>query len=103
MGNSNISHNNPICIAGIDHVVIRILDLPAMLNFYCGVLGCVVERRQDDIGLIQLRAGNALIDLVPVAGKLGARADPHLTWRAKIWITSACDSSDSMRTPLQVF
>ncbi|MGH7020095.1 MAG: VOC family protein, partial [Brevundimonas sp.] len=58
-------------ITGIDHVVIRTLDLEAMADFYCKVLGCTVERRQEEIGLIQLRAGSALIDLVPVDGKLG--------------------------------
>ena len=71
MGNSSQPQKNPIQVAAIDHVVIRIVDLELMLDFYCGVLGCVVERRQDEIGLIQLRAGNALIDLVPVTGKLG--------------------------------
>ena len=60
-----------IHIREIDHIVLRIVDLDRMLAFYCGVLGCTVERRRDDIGLIQLRAGRALIDLVPVGGKLG--------------------------------
>ena len=55
----------------IDHIVLRIVDLERMLHFYCDALGCTIERRQDDIGLVQLRAGQALIDLVPVAGKLG--------------------------------
>lgn len=58
-------------VAGIDHIVLRVRDLPAMLRFYSEVLGCAVERRRDDIGLIQLRAGASLIDLVPVDGKLG--------------------------------
>ena len=58
-------------ILGIDHIVLRIADLDRMLAFYCEVLGCVVERREDKIGLIQLRAGSALIDLVPVDGELG--------------------------------
>ncbi|HEX8233870.1 MAG TPA: VOC family protein [Caulobacteraceae bacterium] len=58
-------------VTGIDHVVLRVKDLPAMLRFYGEVLGCAVERRRDDIGLIQLRAGTSLIDLVPVEGKLG--------------------------------
>jgi catechol 2,3-dioxygenase-like lactoylglutathione lyase family enzyme len=62
---------NPIHIADLDHVVLRITDLDGMLHFYCHVLGCSVERRQEEIGLIQLRAGNALIDLVPVDSKLG--------------------------------
>lgn len=60
-----------IHIREIDHLVLRIVDLPAMLHFYCGVLGCTVERRQDSIGLVQLRAGRSLIDLVPVSGPLG--------------------------------
>ena len=60
-----------IQLKGIDHVVLRIRDETAMLRFYRDVLGCRVERRLDDIGLIQLRAGDALIDLVPVEGELG--------------------------------
>ena len=55
----------------IDHVVLRVRDAEAMIAFYCGVLGCTPERRRDDIGLIQLRAGRSLIDLVPVQGVLG--------------------------------
>ena len=30
-----------------------------------------MERRQDDIGLVQLRAARSLIDLIPVTGQLG--------------------------------
>ncbi|MQA37199.1 VOC family protein [Rugamonas aquatica] len=61
-----------IRIREIDHLVLRIVDLERMLAFYCGALGCTVERRQDAIGLVQLRAGSSLIDLVPVDGKLGS-------------------------------
>src|SRR5690625_540596 len=43
-----------------------------MLQFYCDALGCMLEKRQEDIGLVQLRAGSSLIDLVPVDGKLGS-------------------------------
>ncbi|MGB3268634.1 MAG: VOC family protein [Rhodanobacter sp.] len=60
-----------IRIGEIDHVVLRVTDLVAMTRFYCDVLGCHEERRQDEIGLVQLRAGASLIDLVPVDGKLG--------------------------------
>jgi glyoxylase I family protein len=60
-----------IRIREIDHVVLRVSNLDAMLAFYCDVLGCTVERRQDEIGLVQLRAGRSLVDLVPVDGKLG--------------------------------
>ena len=60
-----------IRIADIDHVVLRVIDSVAMQRFYCDVLGCREERRQDEIGLVQLRAGASLIDLVDVGGKLG--------------------------------
>ena len=60
-----------LSIRDIDHVVLRVVDLPAMLAFYCDVLGCAVERRVDDLGLVQLRAGRSLIDLVPVDSPLG--------------------------------
>ena len=60
-----------IRILGLDHVVLRVRDLEAALRFYRGALGCPVERRIDALGLIQLRAGAALIDLVPVDSPLG--------------------------------
>ena len=58
-------------VVNLDHVVLRVVNLEAMMQFYCDALGCTVDRRQDEIGLVQLRAGTALIDLVPVDGKLG--------------------------------
>ena|SRR5665647_461304 len=60
-----------IAIREIDHIVLRVVDLDAMTQFYCSVLGCRIERRQDEIGLVQLRAGASLVDLVPVDGELG--------------------------------
>ena len=60
-----------IRVREIDHVVLRVKDLDAMLRFYVEVLGCPIERRQDEIGLVQLRAGRSLIDLVTVEGRLG--------------------------------
>jgi catechol 2,3-dioxygenase-like lactoylglutathione lyase family enzyme len=61
----------PFEIAGLDHLVLRVRDLDRTLRFYCDVLGCRLEREQREIGLIQVRAGRSLIDLVPVDGKLG--------------------------------
>jgi glyoxylase I family protein len=58
-------------ITHIDHIVLRAIDAERLLAFYRDVLGCTLERRQDELGLIQLRAGASLIDLVPVDGKLG--------------------------------
>lgn len=54
-----------IDIKGLDHVVLCTSDMPAMLHFYCDILGCQHERSVPEAnGLVQLRAGNALIDLV---------------------------------------
>jgi glyoxylase I family protein len=60
-----------IKIREIDHIVLRVIDLDRMIRFYCDVLGCSIERKQLEIGLVQLRAGRSLVDLVPVTGKLG--------------------------------
>jgi catechol 2,3-dioxygenase-like lactoylglutathione lyase family enzyme len=60
-----------IRIRDIDHIVLRVCDLQAMTDFYCHVLGCSIERKQDEIGLVQLRAGRSLLDLIPVDGPLG--------------------------------
>ena len=63
-----------IHIREIDHVVIRAADLEAMTHFYCAVLGCSVEKEQRDLGLIQLRAGRSLIDLLQAGAGID-RAD----------------------------
>jgi glyoxylase I family protein len=61
----------PFDILGLDHVVLRVRDTERMIAFYRDVLGCGVERAQPEIGLVQLRAGRSLIDLVALDGKLG--------------------------------
>jgi glyoxylase I family protein len=62
-----------IVLLGLDHVVLRIMDLERSLAFYCDILGCVLDRRRDDLGLYHLRAGRAQIDLVTLAGELGQK------------------------------
>ena len=61
----------PFRLRQLDHIVLRAIDPAALEDFYCRVLGCTVERRQEAIGLVQLRAGASLIDLVGIDGKLG--------------------------------
>jgi catechol 2,3-dioxygenase-like lactoylglutathione lyase family enzyme len=62
----------PFAVRALDHVVLRVADLDRALAFWVGVVGLVEERRQEELGLVQLRAGTSLVDLVPVAGKLGS-------------------------------
>jgi glyoxylase I family protein len=61
----------PFKIRGIDHVVLRVSDVPRAERFYREVLGCALERVQAEFGLVQLRAGATLIDLVDLAGPIG--------------------------------
>ena len=60
-----------LSISAIDHIVLRVSSLDIMTRFYCEVLGCVKERELEEFGLVQLRAGASLIDLVAVDGELG--------------------------------
>ncbi|MFB3151775.1 MAG: VOC family protein [Alphaproteobacteria bacterium] len=64
-------------ILGIDHVVLRVADLERAIAFYEGVLGAKVERRSEKFGLVQLRAGRSLIDLIeaPEKDSEGANMD----------------------------
>jgi glyoxylase I family protein len=61
----------PFTIQQIDHLVFRVADLERSCAFYGDVLGCDVVKRQDDLGLIHLRAGRSMIDLVSIDGRLG--------------------------------
>ena len=63
-------------VRGLDHVVLRVRDLRRSIEFYRTVLGCAEERRIDELGLVQLRAGSSLIDLVDVAAPLGQQGGP---------------------------
>jgi glyoxylase I family protein len=76
----------PFTVVGIDHVVLRAADPKALERFYLDALGLRLERREGK--LAQLRAGDALIDIVPAdeAGRLiehrGANLD-HLCLRVE--------------------
>ena len=61
-----------IRIKKLDHIVIRANDAERLVEFYCAVLGCTVERElAPEIGLVQLRAGDALVDIVAVDSEIG--------------------------------
>jgi glyoxylase I family protein len=62
-----------IQIVGLDHIVLRVRDVKRMTRFYCDVVGCRVDRVREELGLVHLRAGEAMIDLVAVDGQVGRR------------------------------
>ena len=51
-------------IVGIDHIALRMADLDRAVGFYGAILGMPIERRRIELGMVQLRAGKSLIDLV---------------------------------------
>lgn len=58
----------PFNVNDIDHLVLRSGDVPRLLAFYRAALGLKTER-QTGKGLTQLRAGSALLDIVPVTDR----------------------------------
>lgn len=71
----------PFEIKQLDHIVLRVQDMQASLDFYTRTLGCRIEKRRDDLGMIHLGAGTSMIDLVDARGPLGIQggglADPR--------------------------
>jgi glyoxylase I family protein len=63
----------PFSVQRLDHVVLRVADLERSIAFYRDVLGCGIVKRRDDLGLVHLRAGASMIDLVGIDGPLGRR------------------------------
>ncbi|HIG00941.1 MAG TPA: VOC family protein [Myxococcales bacterium] len=58
-------------ILNLDHLVLRTRDLPRLRDFYLE-LGCSIERdRRADLGMIQLRIGASMLDIVDVHGPIG--------------------------------
>jgi len=51
---------------GLDHVVLRVRDQEASRRFYCDLLGATLDHINPKFSLVQLRFGQALIDLLPL-------------------------------------
>jgi len=77
MSSASFVSSTPFRIGNLDHIVLRVSDMDRAVRFYTDVLGCREERRVEAIGLIQLRAGGALIDLVPAGNEQGGRNMDH--------------------------
>ncbi len=70
----------PFQLRHLDHIVLRARNSAQLVHFYCSVLGCSIEREVEEAGLVQLRAGDALIDVISSSGKLGrTKGDPPRT------------------------
>ena len=60
----------------LDHIVLRAKDAKALSAFYIKVFECEVERELP-IGLIQLRLGSILIDIIDADSELGLQGGPR--------------------------
>ncbi|MGO9062220.1 MAG: VOC family protein [Candidatus Binataceae bacterium] len=70
--------SRPFRVGEIDHIVLRCVDRERALAFYTGILGLTEERRIEQIGLVQLRAGHSIVDLVPAlerSAEIGRNVD----------------------------
>lgn len=67
----------------IDHIVLRVSDLAAMVRFYEQALGFKVERRLEKLALVQMRAGASLLDLIAAEQRPGAPNMDHLCFRVE--------------------
>lgn len=67
----------PFKLSGLDHVVLLVRDMAEAQNFYEQVLGCTVDRALPEYGMVQLRAGTSLIDLVDIGSSEGEWARPE--------------------------
>jgi glyoxylase I family protein len=67
----------PFRLEGIDHVVLLVRDMDHSRRFYEQVIGCTIDRELPEYGMLQLRAGASLIDLVDIASTEGEWARPE--------------------------
>jgi catechol 2,3-dioxygenase-like lactoylglutathione lyase family enzyme len=89
-------------IGGLDHVVLRTTKRDEVLAFYRDKLGCPVERTLEMIGLYQLRAGSALIDVLDTTVFTVAAAGPGESLYDHFCIAIAADSVDEVLALLDV-
>jgi catechol 2,3-dioxygenase-like lactoylglutathione lyase family enzyme len=72
-------------IRQIDHVVLYVADVERSVRFYEAVLGCAVARRNERLGMVHLRAGAGMIDLVPRPYGVAGRNVDHVALRIEPW------------------
>jgi catechol 2,3-dioxygenase-like lactoylglutathione lyase family enzyme len=75
---TSVNDRPPFEFEGIDHLLLLVDGMPKALAFYCDVLGCGVEAKLPEFAMVQLRTGNALIDLVDIGSPEGKWARPKV-------------------------
>ena len=66
----------PFNISRLDHIVLRTNQLDALLRFY-ELFGATIERDlREKMGMLQLRLGDSMMDIVDAEGLVGKMGDP---------------------------
>jgi hypothetical protein len=86
----------PFALEGIDHILLLVKGMKPAVRFYTDVLGCKIEGKLPQYGMLQLRAGSALIDLVDVSVPQAAWAVPPVAG-GRISIISAWRSAHTTK------
>ena len=73
----------PFALEGLDHVVLLVDGIASAETFYREVIGCTVDRALPAYGMLQMRAGAALIDLVDIGS--GGRNMDHVCIATGSW------------------
>lgn len=69
----------PFTISGLDHLTVLVNDMERALQFYQGVLGCMMEARLPQFAMVSLYAGSDHIGLVDVTVPEGQWAKPAIS------------------------
>ena len=70
--------NPPFELRAIDHVVLIVDDLERAVKWFAEVVGATEEHSLRQFGMVQLRAGASMIDLVDAASEKGEWARPKV-------------------------
>lgn len=70
---------SPFDALALDHVVLRVKYLDRSVAFYRDVFGCELGRRRPELGMVHMRAGTSMIDLLDIDGPIGGgtEVDQH--------------------------
>lgn len=71
-----MSATPPFELRAIDHVVLIVDDLDRAMEWYADVIGATEEKSLRQFGMVQLRAGASMIDLVDAGSENGKWARP---------------------------
>ncbi len=74
----------PFSLARLDHLVLRTGDLERLVGFY-RQLGCAIVRRVERMHMVQLSAGESMIDIIGLDGPPVDRNLDHFALRVEPW------------------